>query len=188
MVESQPSKLLVAGSIPVSRSNLRSASGEGCPPKLALLQAIDRHRALNRVANEMRLSQPAITKALREVEDIFGTPLFTRSSRGLAPTAAGDAVLLHAKRWLADVESTSQVLAAIDAGHGGRVVAADNWLWRLFLVLQAAALLRLVSALWVGLQPAIAPWAAAAWGVAVLGWAGRYLHWYGTPRPDGRPG
>jgi DNA-binding transcriptional LysR family regulator len=89
--------------------------------QLALLQAIDRHRALNRVANEMRLSQPAITKALREVEDIFGTPLFTRSSRGLAPTAAGDAVLLHAKRWLADVESTSHVLAAIDAGHGGRV-------------------------------------------------------------------
>jgi hypothetical protein len=35
VVESQPSKLLVAGSIPVSRSNLRSASGEGCPPKLA---------------------------------------------------------------------------------------------------------------------------------------------------------
>ncbi|MBV9891386.1 MAG: LysR family transcriptional regulator [Rhizobacter sp.] len=89
--------------------------------QLALLQAIDRHRALNRVANEMRLSQPAITKALREVEDIFGTPLFTRSSRGLAPTAAGDAVLLHARRWLADVDSTSQVLAAIDAGHGGRV-------------------------------------------------------------------
>jgi DNA-binding transcriptional LysR family regulator len=89
--------------------------------QLALLQAIDRHRALNRVANEMRLSQPAITKALHEIEDIFGTPLFTRSSRGLAPTAAGSAVLLHARRWLADLESTSRVLAAIDAGHGGRV-------------------------------------------------------------------
>lgn len=89
--------------------------------QLVLLQAIDRHRALNRVATEMRLSQPAITKSLREVEDIFGTQLFTRSSRGLAPTAAGHAVLLHAKRWLADLESTSSVLAAIDAGHGGRI-------------------------------------------------------------------
>ncbi|HUP07655.1 MAG TPA: LysR family transcriptional regulator [Caldimonas sp.] len=89
--------------------------------QLALLQAIDRHRVLNRVADEMRLSQPAITKALHEIEDIFATPLFTRSSRGLAPTRAGNAVLLHAKRWLADVDSTSHVLAAIDAGHGGRV-------------------------------------------------------------------
>jgi hypothetical protein len=51
VVESQPSKLLVAGSIPVSRSNLRShetsvsfgwqatrvTTREGCPPKLAQL-------------------------------------------------------------------------------------------------------------------------------------------------------
>jgi uncharacterized protein involved in response to NO len=80
------------------------------------------------------------------------------------------------------------MVGRVSAGHGGRVVAADSWLWRLFLVLQAAVLLRLVSALWVSLQPTIAPWAAVAWGVAVLGWAGRYLHWYGTPRPDGRPG
>jgi DNA-binding transcriptional LysR family regulator len=89
--------------------------------QLALLQAIDRHRALNRVAADMRLSQPAITKALREVEDIFGTQLFERSSRGLRPTPAGDAVLRHAQRWLADLDSTSKVLAAIDAGHGGRL-------------------------------------------------------------------
>src|SRR6185369_10388498 len=89
--------------------------------QLALLQTIDRHRALNRVAAEMRLSQPAITKALREVEDIFGATLFERSSRGLKPTPAGDAVLRYAKRWLADLESTTKVLAAIDAGHGGRV-------------------------------------------------------------------
>jgi DNA-binding transcriptional LysR family regulator len=89
--------------------------------QLALLQAIDRHRALNRVAAEMRLSQPAITKALHEVEDIFGASLFERSSRGLKPTRAGEAVLRYARRWLADLESTSRVLAAIDAGHGGVV-------------------------------------------------------------------
>ena len=34
VVESQLPKLLVAGSIPVSRSNLRSRSRGGCPPKL----------------------------------------------------------------------------------------------------------------------------------------------------------
>lgn len=89
--------------------------------QLALLLAIDRHRALNRVAADMRLSQPAITKALREVEDIFGTTLFERSSRGLKPTPAGSAVLSYATRWMSDLESTSKALAAIDAGHAGRV-------------------------------------------------------------------
>lgn len=88
---------------------------------LALLQAIDRHRALNRVAAEMRLSQPAITKALREIEDIFATTLFERTSRGLVPTAAGQAVLQYARRWLAELDGTTQALTAIGAGRASRL-------------------------------------------------------------------
>ena len=79
---------------------------------LVLLQAIDRQRVLNRVAIEMRLSQPAITKALREIEDIFMTPLFERTPRGLKPTAAGHAVLHYAVVTLAGVESTARTLTA----------------------------------------------------------------------------
>lgn len=89
--------------------------------QLALLQAIDRHRTLGRVAAEMRLSQPAITKALREVEDIFGHTLFERTSRGLLPTPAGEAVLDYARRWLAELESTARVLTSLEAGRAGRL-------------------------------------------------------------------
>jgi len=89
--------------------------------QLALLQTIDRHRSLGRVAAEMQLSQPAITKALHEVEDIFGSTLFTRSSRGLVPTPAGDAVLHYARRWLAELEATTRVLTSIEAGRSGRL-------------------------------------------------------------------
>jgi DNA-binding transcriptional LysR family regulator len=89
--------------------------------QLSLLQAIDRHRTLGRVAAEMRLSQPAITKALQEVEDIFGSTLFERTSRGLAPTAAGDAVLHYASRWLAELEATTRVLTSLEAGRSGRI-------------------------------------------------------------------
>jgi len=46
--------------VEVSRLKLR---------QLALLQAVDRHRSLSRVAAEMRVSQPAITKALHEAKD-----------------------------------------------------------------------------------------------------------------------
>jgi DNA-binding transcriptional LysR family regulator len=89
--------------------------------QLNLLLSIERQRTLNRVALEMGISQPAITKALREVEDIFGTTLFERSTRGLKATAAGQTVLRYAERSLTDLESISQALAAIDSGHGGRV-------------------------------------------------------------------
>lgn len=89
--------------------------------QLALLQTIDRHRTLGRVAAEMQLSQPAITKALHEVEDIFGSQLFDRTSRGLVPTAAGEAVLRYARRWLAELDATSRVLTSLEAGRGGRL-------------------------------------------------------------------
>jgi DNA-binding transcriptional LysR family regulator len=89
--------------------------------QLSLLQAIDRHRTLGRVAAEMRVSQPAITKALREAEDIFGSRLFERTSRGLVPTPAGDAVLHYAQRWLAELEATSRVLTSLEAGRSGRL-------------------------------------------------------------------
>lgn len=88
---------------------------------LALLQAIGRHRRLGRVATEMKLSQPAITKALREVEGIFDNPLFLRTSQGLVPTASGEAVLHYAQRWLTELEATSRVLTSLRAGHSGRL-------------------------------------------------------------------
>lgn len=88
---------------------------------LALLQSVERHRTLSRVAVEVNLSQPAITKALREVEDIFMTKLFERTPRGLVATSAGKAVLHFALVTLADMESTTRVLSAIDTGLTGRV-------------------------------------------------------------------
>ncbi|MEJ8813084.1 LysR family transcriptional regulator [Variovorax ureilyticus] len=89
--------------------------------QLSLLQAVDRHRSLVRVAAEMQLSQPAITKALHEVEDIFGSQLFDRTSRGLVPTPAGEAALHCARRWLAELEATTRVLTSLEAGRSGRL-------------------------------------------------------------------
>ena len=88
---------------------------------LALLESVARHRRLNRVADELGLSQPAITQALREIEDIFMARLFERTSRGLSPTPAGEAVLAHARTALADIESTARELAAIESGLQGRL-------------------------------------------------------------------
>jgi len=88
---------------------------------LVLLQAVDRHRTLGRVAIETRVSQPAITKALREVEEIFGGPLFTRTTRGLVPTPAGGMVLQYASRWLAEVDAAARTLTALEAGRAGRI-------------------------------------------------------------------
>ncbi|PLP96870.1 LysR family transcriptional regulator [Cupriavidus pauculus] len=88
---------------------------------LPLLLALERQRSVSRVAAEMNLSQPAVTKALREIEDIFMTPLFTRTRNGLEPTATGTAVLSHARMTLADAEALGRQLAVIEAGLRGRL-------------------------------------------------------------------
>lgn len=77
-------------------------------------------------------------------------------------------------------------------GHGGRSVVADDFIWRLFWLLQLVALLRLAAGLLAALS---GPGVAALLGAAALGWAGvslawscRYGRWFGRPRADGRPG
>lgn len=76
--------------------------------------------------------------------------------------------------------------ARISCGHGGRSQTADDVLWRLFWILQLAAVLRIAASLHGGSGLLAA--AARAWAASCAAWALRYLRWYGRPRADGRPG
>ena len=80
----------------------------------------------------------------------------------------------------------------VSSGHGGRSLAADDVVWRLFWVLQAAVLARVVAAVLAasGIEGAMSLIAAAAvaWCAVCAAWAIRYGRWYGRPRADGRPG
>lgn len=51
--------------------------------------AVARTGQLASAAEEQGVTQPALTKAVRRVEEEFGLRLFERSVRGMAPTAAG---------------------------------------------------------------------------------------------------
>src|SRR4030095_2670562 len=48
-------------------------------------------------AEHLHLSQPAISKAIRELESALGVPLFERSRTGVRPTAYGLALVQRAK-------------------------------------------------------------------------------------------
>ena len=80
------------------------------------------------------------------------------------------------------------MVTRISSGHGGRKESADNLVWRLYWVLQAAVVLRVSAAMADALSQSLTLAAAGAWGVAMVGWALRYGGWFGTPRPDGRDG
>lgn len=71
--------------------------------QLRLVDALARHASLTRAAATLGLTQPALTKLLRELEEVIGEPLFERHARGLRPTAVGQIVIRYAQGALAEL-------------------------------------------------------------------------------------
>jgi DNA-binding transcriptional LysR family regulator len=52
---------------------------------------------VGRAASRLHITQPALTRQIRSLEDDVGVPLFTRTAAGMEITAAGTALLRHAR-------------------------------------------------------------------------------------------
>lgn len=70
---------------------------------LEFLVTLARTGSLRRAAQELGVSQPALSKTLREIEDGFGVMLYARGSGGLEPTAAGTRLVSAAQVMLAEL-------------------------------------------------------------------------------------
>jgi DNA-binding transcriptional LysR family regulator len=99
-------------------------------------------------AQQMRLGQPAVSKAISQLEQRLGVRLVLRSTRGLTPTEAGKSFYEQAKSVLEKAEQAE--LAASTAGKGlsGRLrISAPVTLARLHIVPKLGVLLRAHPAL-----------------------------------------
>jgi DNA-binding transcriptional LysR family regulator len=65
-------------------------------------------------ASQMRVGQPAVSKAIAQLEDWLGVRLLFRSTRGVTPTEAGINFYVRAKRSIEEIEEA--VLAARGSG------------------------------------------------------------------------
>ncbi|MGG5818543.1 LysR substrate-binding domain-containing protein [Falsiroseomonas sp. HW251] len=88
---------------------------------LRLADALDTHGSLLKAGAALGLSQPALSRSLRELEDIAGAPLFERHARGVRPTEAGVVVIRLARRLLAELRRAEEELDAVGAADGGSV-------------------------------------------------------------------
>lgn len=64
---------------------------------LRLFEAVAKHGNVTRAAESLNISQPAISKALRELEEHLGVVLLERGARGVRLTEAGAALAEHAR-------------------------------------------------------------------------------------------
>ncbi|ANN68313.1 LysR family transcriptional regulator [Bordetella bronchialis] len=92
-------------------------------PTIKQLQAFAlacRYGVLTRAAEEMFVTQPAVSVLIRQLEDALGMRLFDRTSRSLRPTVAAREILPTVERMLRDLEtmkSSVKELAGRERGH-----------------------------------------------------------------------
>lgn len=82
--------------------------------------------SLGRAARLLRVSQPALSKRMRELEVLAGVPLLTRSARGVKPTAAGERLYAQARPLLTQAEHVEAVLSGLRAERTPIRLAASH--------------------------------------------------------------
>jgi len=90
--------------------------------QLRYFAAVARQRHFTRAAAAVGVAQPALSQQIRLLERELGVELLDRSGRRVRPTPAGEALLAHAERILAEVASTTAELAEYAGATRGRVV------------------------------------------------------------------
>ncbi len=61
--------------------------------------------SISAAAEKLFITQPAVSKRIKNLEDEFHVTLFDTIGRGIIPTNAAHELLPHAKRWIEDYES-----------------------------------------------------------------------------------
>jgi DNA-binding transcriptional LysR family regulator len=79
-------------------------------------------RTVGRAAQKLGITQPALSRQLKGLEDDLGVELLARSPRGVKTTPAGDAFLTDATRILAEVERLPHELARGERAVSGSCV------------------------------------------------------------------
>jgi DNA-binding transcriptional LysR family regulator len=93
-------------------------------------------------ARQLRIGQPAVSKAIAQLEERLGVRLLLRTTHGLRPTEAGQNFYEHAKRAIEEAEEADLAARGAGAALSGRLrICATVTFARLHVVPHLAALL-----------------------------------------------
>jgi len=100
---------------------------------LVLVLTIAEQGSIVSAARHLYITQPAVSRGLREVEEALGAPLFERGARGVRPTPFAEVFIDHARAVVGHLKQATQHIAELaDATLGsvtvGTYVAGGNLL------------------------------------------------------------
>jgi DNA-binding transcriptional LysR family regulator len=91
--------------------------------------AVVQHGNIRRAAEALNITQPALTRSIKNLEQNLQVELLARSSRGVAPTLFGEVFFDYAQRTLNDTRRIAEQLQQLRGGAAGelRVGVASNY-------------------------------------------------------------
>ena len=87
---------------------------------LLLLMHLEEQGSVLRAAEAARMTQPAASKLLAEMEGLLGVPLFERHARGVEPTWYGQVLIRRARTALLEIGRAQEEIAALRDGRMGQ--------------------------------------------------------------------
>jgi len=89
--------------------------------QLETFTEVVRQGSMQRAAEAMRMTQPAVSQHIKELEGQVGQRLFDRGGRRLSLTAAGEQFLFQARKLLATLRETEDAMARFSRLESGRL-------------------------------------------------------------------
>lgn len=87
---------------------------------MEMFLAVYRTGSLGRASQQLNLTQPAVSKAIRRLERSLDVPLFEREARGMVPTHYAEALVRHAELIGSELERAAEEIAAMRGTARGR--------------------------------------------------------------------
>ncbi len=89
--------------------------------QLSVFACVAKHLSFSRAAEELHLTQPAVSMQVHSLEDQAGSALFEQVGKKVFLTTAGEELLRHARLIAQQLREADEALAAIRGVRGGRL-------------------------------------------------------------------
>ena len=94
--------------------------------QLTTFIAVAENKSFTLSAEQLHLTQPAISKRIRLLEVFLGNKLFDRIGKRVILTEAGEVLLPHAKRIIREIEDTRNAVNNLSASVTGKLTLASS--------------------------------------------------------------